>query len=228
MRDLRFKKNYQKYFKNNKIINFLNCDISELEMCTKIKKNGNFIIIGYFDLKKASFFMLCSKILKKNYKIYVVIQKQFRNNFYLLKRKLEKENICSKNLNLIDFKDITLYSDQITYGICPHDNILDYHSRDYAMYCSSSRILDYIQLNLITILDVICEFQIYLLNKYKKQYIDYKKFLKCDINQDLINLVKYKKTNFDDDVINTNFSKFIKQYDNFQNSTKDKFFWRWH
>ena len=46
------------------------------------------------------------------------------------------------------------------------------HTVEYIKHCSSSRIADYINLNLITILDTSAEFQVYLLNHSKKKYID--------------------------------------------------------
>ena len=92
-RSLIFKKKYKKYFNKYQIINFINLDTSRFKKFVGKKKDKNFLIIGYFDNSTVSFFNLCLKILKKNYKIYVSLQKEYRENFYLLKKSLGAKNI---------------------------------------------------------------------------------------------------------------------------------------
>ena len=196
-RDLRINKSYKKIIKKKN--NLLFTDNLKNKFLNRkksyIDKKIHAVSIGFIDNGICSIektlLMLCGEGIITH--IYTSKDCLNYSQVYLkdLKNKYPNNIIIEKYLpKELLLKEISKFD----IGICPHEKSLEYskigYNEDYYSYCSSNRVVDYLNANLSILISKKYLFQKYMIRRFNSKVIYYED---CMNNSHLKVIEKYKK-----------------------------------
>jgi hypothetical protein len=206
-RDLRLWVEYKKILKNTSRKNLLIPDFVFEKKLTISKKNNNLIkcaVIGWVDDK----FIKIDKSLKILTSLGVEIYFFTSEDSYKLV--IKDANLDSKLLKKIHYvgylenEALDNFLKDFSLGLCPHDSIKPKISKNYKQYCSSMRIINYLENFLTVFLSNKTIFQRFILKKYNANYYDIDSLKLLHTSNDLKSKILYKNIHYDNSIFNKN------------------------
>ncbi len=205
-RDLRLWVEYKKILKNKNRKNLLIPDFIIKNSFDNIKKINNPIkcaVIGWVDDKFVRVDESVQKLASLGVNVYFFTSK-------------ESFNSTIKNINLDKFKlnnihyvgylekdeDLKKYLSDFLIGICPHDAKNPKISKNYRKYCSSMRIINYIENYLTIFLSKKTFFQKLILRKYNSNFYDIDILKSLKSIEEIKKILYFKEIRHDNSIFN--------------------------